>query len=123
MLPAVPKVDREPYQQPHEEADPRVPREKGHQRKARGDPEDRYQRHQRRPERAIELRPLVAQDPHAAAHEDEREQRADIHELAEDADREQRREEGDTDAGVDRGEVWCTILWMDLPRPGAEQPV
>ena len=65
----------------------------------------------------------MPQDPHTAAYQHERQQGADVHELAENPDREQAGKEGHADAGIDGGEVRRAEVGMDLPSPAAEQAV
>src|SRR5437667_1391974 len=123
VLATVAEVDPEADHEPYDQTDPRVGREKCHQRQARSDPENRHERHPRRPEGSVEVGPLMTQDPHTPAHQHKCEQRADVHELAENPDREQPGEESHADAGVNRGEIRRAEPVVDLPRPVAQQAV
>ena len=69
---------------------------RGHEPAANQDAENRNERNERRLERADHVRAAASQHDHTAAHDHEREQRTDRHELAEQSNRKK--------SGDDRGD-------------------
>src|SRR5439155_1948448 len=75
VLPSVAEVDPKPDHEPHEQPDPCVQGERQHETDTREDAEQRDEWHEGRAKRSLEIRSRMPQDPHAGAHQDEREQR------------------------------------------------
>src|ERR1043166_1671168 len=82
VLATVPEVDGETDQQPDDQPYPGIRWQRGHQTEAAHDTRDGDERHPRGLERPIEIGPFLPENHDAGAHEHEREQRADVHELA-----------------------------------------
>src|SRR2546430_1521130 len=118
---AVAEVDPESNHQPHRESDPRIQRQREHQAQTGKNAEQRDQGDERRPERPLQIGARVPQDPHAGAHQHEREQRADVDPGAKQLQRQEPGGEAHGDAGIDRGQVGRAETRMDLTGPGPEQ--
>src|SRR5439155_25198898 len=81
MTKAIREIDEETDHHPHDQTDPGVRREAYHHVSADQDSERGYDGHHWGSERSWNVRPRIAQDHHAEAHDHERQQGADRNEL------------------------------------------
>ena len=107
MVAPVAEVDGEAGQQPDEEPQPVLSREREHQEQAGGDAEDRHDDAERSPERPVRPRVGVPHDQDRHADHDEGEQRADVGELGQDPQRQERAQHSHDEAGEDGGLPGC----------------
>src|SRR5256714_6888600 len=105
MRSAIEEVDHESKGHPDDESLPRRRRKTGHHVSTNKNSENGHDWDQRRAERPRQVRRLVSQRYDAAAHDHEREQRTDRHQLTEDSDWEEAGDNASYGASQDRGDV------------------
>src|SRR5271165_3051336 len=94
VMPAVSEVNHQPYDQPHNQPGPVHPAQLVHHVAVEQDAHDRNEWYPRRAERAVLCGVLVPQNHDCDAHDDERQQRTDVHHLANVVDRSQAADDG-----------------------------
>src|ERR1039457_487952 len=123
MMPAVAKVDDHAESQPDEQAHPCGQGKCGHQGERNHDAEDRDQRYQRSSEWAMQVRTPFAQNPYARAHDDERQQRTNAYQFAENPNRHHRSEYRHEKSHGNRRNVRRAEPGMHLASPLRQQAI
>ena len=120
---AVGVVHHDAERHPDDEAQPGVGGQVGHEPQRGQCRDDRQDRHPRHPEGTVQVRSRAPQHPDADRHEEEGEQRADVHQLREGGERDEPGEQRDDDAGGDGDLVRRAVPRVDLGQAGREQVV
>src|ERR1700730_9504074 len=120
---AIEEIDQQTQDHPIDQPLPRCRRQARHHVATDEDSKDGNERNEGRAKRSGEIRRLVAQRDDSGTHNDEREQRSDRYQLAQQSNWEESGHDSGDTAGEDRRHVWRLEAGVNFAEHGREQSI